>query len=76
MSQHLIAQFTHQGYLFKPLNSAKLVSHKLKKYDNSNRHNNNSPEDIAESVHTLQKIKATSKKVEDAASNAIIDITV
>jgi len=76
MSQHLITTFINQNYTFKALNGAKLVSHKLKKYDPSNRNNNNSPEDIAESVHILQKIKVEQKKAKDESSNSIIDITV
>ena len=76
MSQHLIAQFINRSYIFKPFNDAKLVSHKLKKYEPSNRNNNNSPEDIAESVHILQTIKVKQKKSQDGAPRTIIDITV
>jgi len=76
MSQHLITTFINQNYTFKVLNGAKLVSHKLKKYDPSNRHNNSSPEDIAESVHILQKIKIKKEKTKEAVPKLIIDITV
>lgn len=76
MSQHLITAFINQNYTFKALNGAKLVNHKLKKYDPSNRHNNNSPEDIAESVHILQKINVKKEKTKEVASKLIIDITV
>jgi hypothetical protein len=77
MSQHLITQFINRSYVFKPFNGAKLVNHKVKAYESSNRKNNNSPEDIAESTHILQKIKVqpkVDKQAEDSASS--IDITV
>jgi cell shape-determining protein MreC len=57
MSQHLITQFINRTYVFKPFAGGKLVNQKLKKYQASNRNNNSSPEDIAESTHNLQKIK-------------------
>jgi len=71
MSQHLITQFIHRSHLFSPFKGEKIVSHKLKKYDASNRKNNNSPADIAESLHGLAP-----KRTKDNKSKFRIDITV
>lgn len=78
MSQHLITQFINQTYVFKPFNSAKLANEKLKKYQASNRNNNSSPEDVAESTHILRKIKVSDKAKEksNSESELHIDITV
>lgn len=76
MSQHLITQFINRSYVFKPFNDAKLVNQKLKKYQASNRNNNSSPEDIAESTHILQKIKVKEKKTPPEDNHGIVDITV
>ena len=76
MSQHLITQFVNRSYVFKPFKDAKIVNHKLKKYESSNRENNSSPEDVAESTHILQKIKVKNKKSEEPESESNIDITV
>ncbi|MEL0659241.1 hypothetical protein V6255_08820 [Psychromonas arctica] len=56
MSQHLINDFIHRTYLFKPFNNNKLTTQKLVKYQKSNDHNHSSPEDIEESVHNLKSI--------------------
>lgn len=76
MSQHLITQFINRSYIFKAFNGAKLVNHKLKKYEPSNRNNNNSPEDIAESIHILQKIKVKQQSTDDSEPESNIDISV
>ncbi|WP_022939806.1 hypothetical protein [Psychromonas hadalis] len=76
MSQHLITQFINRSYVFKPFNDAKLVNHKLKKYQASNRHNNSSPEDVAESTHILQKIKIKEKKSVEDEQGSNIDVMV
>ncbi|PKF63613.1 hypothetical protein CW745_01845 [Psychromonas sp. psych-6C06] len=76
MSQHLITQFINRSYQFKPFNDAKIENHKLKKYDSSNRQNNSSPEDIAESTHALQKIRVKSKEEAVPDTESKIDITV
>lgn len=76
MSQHLITQFVNRSYVFKPFDGAKLVNQKLKKYQASNRNNNNSPEDVAESTHILQKIKVKEKNEQPKEGESIIDITV
>lgn len=77
MSQHLITQFINRTYVFKTFNGAKLANQKLKKYQASNRKNNNSPEDVAESTHILQKIRVKEKKQDDEAEQTSnIDITV
>ena len=76
MSQHLITQFINRSYVFKPFHDDKLVNQKLKKYQGSNRKNNSSPEDIAESTHILQKIKVKEKKPSDPENESLIDITV
>jgi hypothetical protein len=78
MSQHLITQFINGTYVFKPFDSTKLANEKLKKYQASNRNNNNSPEDFAESIHNLQKIKVREqeKNKGDVDSSTHIDITV
>ncbi|MDA7746995.1 hypothetical protein N8878_06660, partial [Psychromonas sp.] len=60
MSQHLINDFIHRPYLFKPLDGGKIVTNKLVKYKASDRKNNSSPEDIEETVHILKPIKAKS----------------
>lgn len=57
MSQHLITDFILRPYQYKPLQVNKLISKKLVKVQNSNRHNNSSPEDIEESIHHLKRIK-------------------
>ncbi len=76
MSQHLITQFINRTYIFKPFNDAKLVNQKLKKYQSSNRNNNSSPKDVAQSTHILQKISVKEKKQFEVASESNIDITV
>jgi len=76
MSQHLITQFINRSYVFKPFNDAKLANGKLKKYQASNRNNNSSPEDIAESTHRLQKITVTKIKEKDSDIQSSVDITV
>ena len=78
MSQHLITQFINRTYVFKPFSDVKIANKKLKKYQSSNRNNNSSPEDIAESTHSLQKIKVchetqSSKKTK---THGTIDITI
>ena len=57
MSQHLINDFIHRTYLFKPFDK-KLITGKTVKYQKSNRHNHSSPEDIEESIHNLKPIKS------------------
>ncbi|WP_413699339.1 hypothetical protein ACLKMH_17895 [Psychromonas sp. KJ10-10] len=78
MSQHLITQFINRTYVFKPFDSARLTNEKPKKYQASNRNNNSSPEDVAESIHNLQKIKVRNKDndKDDGESKTHIDITV
>jgi len=76
MSQHLITQFINRSYVFKPFNDGKIVNHSVKKYESSNRNNNNSPEDVAESTHILQKIKVKPKAPEDPEQQSKIDIIV
>jgi len=61
MSQHLLNDFIHRPYIFKPFHNNQLTTSKLVKYQKSNRKNNTSPEDIEESVHDLKPIKVTSK---------------
>jgi len=77
MSQHLINDFIHRTYIFKPFQTNQLTTSKLVKYQKSTRHNNNSPEDIEESVHYLKAIKAA-KRVDDQADKKIehIDIII
>lgn len=79
MSQHLIVDFLNRTYVFKPFNDAKIVAHRVKKYKESNRENNESPEAVAESTHILQKIQV--KKTKEAQSQDVeadghIDITI
>ncbi|PKG40036.1 hypothetical protein [Psychromonas sp. Urea-02u-13] len=76
MSQHLITQFINRTYIFKPFSDSKIANQKLKKYQPSNRKNNSSPEDVAESTHNLKKIHIKEKTVHDAESQSVIDITV
>ena len=78
MSQHLITELINRTAVFKPFNDAKIVNHKVKKYQASNRKNNVSPEDVEESTHVLQKIHVKNKKsVSDKEeNNEHIDVTV
>ncbi len=78
MSQHLITQFINRTYTFKPFNDAKIINKRLQKYQASNRKNNVSPEDIAESTHILQKIRIKAKQQEktDETESEHIDVTV
>jgi hypothetical protein len=76
MSQHLIAQFINCTYIFKPTKSMKFGNQKLKRYQSSNRENNNSPEDVAESIHSLKKINVQEKDTDQIEAQSIIDITV
>ena len=76
MSQHLITQFINRSYVFKPFHDDKLVNHKLKRYQGSNRKNNNSPEEVAESTHILHEIKVKEKKQIESEPESTIDITV
>tara|TARA_R110001583_G_scaffold100306_2_gene246253 strand:+ start:370 stop:603 length:234 start_codon:yes stop_codon:yes gene_type:complete len=77
MSQHLINDFIHRTYIFKPFHSNQLTTNKLVKYQKSNRHNNNSPEDVEESVHYLKPTKAANR-VDDQPDKKIqhIDIII
>lgn len=77
MSQHLINDFIHRTYIFKPFHNNQLTTSKLVKYQKSNRNNNTSPEDIEESVHDLKPNKVTSK-VDQKENNKIehIDIII
>ncbi|MCP4324701.1 MAG: hypothetical protein GY951_12120 [Psychromonas sp.] len=76
MSQHMITQFINRSYVFKPFNDAKLVNQKLKKYQSSNRNNNSSPKDVAQSTHILQEIRVKEKDQSEATIESNIDITV
>ena len=78
MSQHLITEFINRTAVFKAFNDAKIVNHKVKKYQASNRKNNVSPEDIEESTHILQKIqiKKTETVSDKEDDNEHIDVTV
>ncbi len=81
MSQHLIIDFINRTYVFKPFNDAKIVNHKLIKYQGSNRKNNVSPEVFAESTHALHKIQVKKIKEEkpqdqDVITDKHVDITV
>ena len=75
MSQHLINDFIHQAYLFKPLNNSKLTTEKLVKYQKSNRHNHNSPEDVEESIHTLKPI-VLSQNIKAKESDTKIELDI
>jgi hypothetical protein len=78
MSQHLITDFIHRTYQFQPFKTNKLIATKLVKYKQSTRQNNNSPEDIEESIHYLKPIKAAKsiKPNDDQEKEQHIDITV
>ncbi|MCG6202572.1 hypothetical protein [Psychromonas antarctica] len=65
MSQHLIIDFINRTYVFKPFNDAKIVNHKIKKIQGSNRQNNVSPQMFAESTHPLHKIEVKKIKEKD-----------
>jgi hypothetical protein len=54
MSQHLINDFIHRAYLFKPIVGGKINSEKVVKSQGSNRNNNASPQDFAESIYVLK----------------------
>ena len=82
MSQHLLTEFINRTYVFKPFNDAKIVNHRVKKYQGSNRNNNVSPEVLAESRHALHKTEIQKNKedkqqsIENNAEQEHIDITV
>lgn len=77
MSQHLINDFINRRLVFKPSSGDKIVNKKLVRYQASNRNNNNSPEDIEESIHYLKPIKATKQKSQDEEQQSEhIDVTV
>tara|TARA_R110001583_G_scaffold16561_14_gene67845 strand:- start:12864 stop:13100 length:237 start_codon:yes stop_codon:yes gene_type:complete len=78
MSQHLITQFINRTYVFKPFDSTRLANEKLKKYQASNRNNNSSPEDLAESTHNLHRIKVREQQKDkgDDESTTHVDIIV
>ena len=77
MSQHLINDFIHRRYIFKPLTGEKIINKKLVKYQASNRKNNTSPQDIEESVHeikndnfhSIEKIEAFTGDEKEAKQN-------
>ena len=75
MSQHLINDFIHRTYIFKPLTGEKIINKKMGKYQASNRKNNTSPQDVEESVYDLKmlKIKPVPKKSDDSATDADVD---
>lgn len=56
MSQHLINDFIHKNVVFKSFHGGRIVNKKLVKYQASNRKNNNSPEDVAESIQELKPV--------------------
>jgi len=77
MSQHLITDFINRTYVFKPFKTNKLTTKQLVKADGSTRHNNDSPEDIEESIHNLKSIKVKHKKTQDVDQEKhIIDIII
>lgn len=79
MSQHLITEFLNRTYVFKPFNGAKIVNHRVKKYQGSNRKNHVSPEMIAESTHSCHKIqvkKTQEDKQQGSEADKHIDIVV
>lgn len=81
MSQHLITEFINRTYVFKPFNDAKIVNHKIKKYQASNRQNNVSPELFTESTHALNKIEVkkideVKERAQDVITDKHVDITV
>jgi len=79
MSQHLITEFINRTYVFKPFHDDKIVNHRVKKFQGSNRKNHVSPERVAESTHLENKIQVKKNK-EDKQPNSetgkYIDITI
>ncbi|WP_094752094.1 hypothetical protein [Psychromonas sp. CD1] len=84
MSQHLITQFIPPNAIFQSINGEKIVNHKVKKYKASKQENNCSPEDVAESVHSLKQIEtkqganshAESSEEQNKSKGTEIDVTV
>lgn len=79
MSQHLITEFINRTYVFKPFHDDKIVNHRVKKFQGSNRENHVSPKMVAESTHLYHKIqvkKAAEDKLQDSDAKEHIDITV
>ena len=68
MSQHLITEFINRTYVFKPFSDSKIVNHRIKKYQGSNRKNNISPEIIAESM-LLEKRMINNQNTEENLKN-------
>ena len=79
MSQHFITEFVNRTYVFKPFSNPKLVSHRIKKYQASNRKNNVSPQLVAENTHAQLDIKVKRTKAPpsiDEKPDKHIDITI
>ena len=79
MSQHLITEFINRTYVFKPFHDDKIVNHRVKKFQGSNRKNHISPKMVAESTHLYHKIKVKKNKEEQlqkSESGKYIDITI
>lgn len=79
MSQHLLTEITNRTYVFKPFQESKLVNHRVKKYQGSNRENNIAPVMVAQTEHPHQSDlnKQEKKQAEQqSGTDKHIDITV
>lgn len=73
MSQHLINDFIHKNVVFKSFHGGRIINKKMVKYQASNRENNTSPEDVAESViasnYVKEKVATNNQKDEKKSAD-------
>lgn len=58
MSQHLIIDFINRIPTFKPFKGAKIVNRKIKKYQGSNRDNNELAQVVAKGTSAISKVQS------------------
>lgn len=75
MSQHLINDFIHRTYLFKPFQREYMNNKKITKYQASNRDNNNAPQNFEGGVTMLKPITPAQARSENA-HGGIVDIII
>jgi len=82
MSQHLIIDFINRIPTYKPFKGAKIVNRKIKKYQGSNRENNELPQVVAQGASAINKVQAAvnneqgEQNSEGDESSKKIDITI
>jgi|GEM_PF-2295674 len=82
MSQHLLTEFINRTYTFKAFKDARIVNRKIKKYQGSNRDNNELPQVVAKGASVINTVQtAVNNEQEEEKKDAgevgkKIDITV